>query len=114
MKCSVRLNPGTTSYINVFVRKRSIDFVTRREIFTPVNTASVTVTIKDSTGTAITGVAFPLAVPFVSNGNYAGTISGDLNLVDGQQVKVHIDISEAGQTYKAEQFVIPEIPALAS
>jgi len=112
MTCIITLNPGSTSFINVFVRERSIDSVTRDEVLTPVNTATVTVTIKDKDGVDITGVTFPLAVPFDANGSYSGTIPSALNIINGEPVDVFIDVTDSGRDYEAEQEVFPSIPEL--
>jgi len=112
MTASISLNPGSTAFINVWLRERSIDPDTRKEVLTPVNSASVKVTIKDSNGDNIAGVVWPVTVPFDANGNYSGTISKDAELVAGEQVKIYINATEGSRVLELEQFVIPVIPNL--
>lgn len=62
-----------------------------------VDNATVTVTVKDSTGTAVTGEAWPMAMTYVaaSNGNYRAFLENDLALVAKKKYTAFID-ADAG------------------
>ena len=50
-----------------------------------VNNATVTAVLKDSTGTNVTGVSWPLTLAYItdSNGRYSGVIESVADLIDG-------------------------------
>jgi hypothetical protein len=50
------------------------------------NGATVTMTLYDSTGTAVTGQSWPATLTYIaaSSGNYEGTLDDGLSLTDGQ------------------------------
>lgn len=59
-----------------------------------LNAATVTATIKTRSGTAVTGVTFPVTLDYVtdSNGDYRGTVDAALVLVEGGVYWVEVTI----------------------
>lgn len=62
---------------------------------TYINDATLTVTLKDTAGTLITGQTYPASMSYVSasNGNYRGPISDSINVSPGDLLEAWIDIS---------------------
>jgi hypothetical protein len=58
-----------------------------------INDATVTVTLKDSDGTNVTGQSWPLTLGYVAgtDGKYQGTLESALNLTSREQYYAHID-----------------------
>ena len=62
-----------------------------------LNAATVTATLKDSAGAAVTGLsALALAYIAASNGDYRGQVEDTFNPAPGDDYTLHIDASEAG------------------
>jgi hypothetical protein len=61
-----------------------------------INSASVTVTIKDSIGIALAGQTWPLAMPYVtgSDGNYRAYLSSALPFISRQNYTAFIDAND--------------------
>jgi hypothetical protein len=57
-----------------------------------INDATVAVTVKDKTGTNVTGETWPLSMAYVttSNGNYRAILKDTLPLANGQKYKAHV------------------------
>jgi len=58
-----------------------------------INDATVTVTVKDAAGTAVSGETWPLAMSYVaaSNGDYRAVLVNGLALLAGRKYVAHID-----------------------
>jgi len=58
-----------------------------------INTATVTVTLLDSSGAEVEGVTWPISLSYVedSNGRYQGILDDAIELVDGETYIVVID-----------------------
>jgi hypothetical protein len=54
---------------------------------TYINNATATFTLKDSSGTTVAGMTFPLTMTYISasNGDYLATLQGALSLVEETQ-----------------------------
>ena len=63
-----------------------------------INDALVTATIKDSTGTVVTGDTFPKTLSYVaaSNGKYQAALSNSLVLIPGRHYTAFITASVGG------------------
>jgi hypothetical protein len=61
-----------------------------------INSATVTVTIKDSIGIELAGASWPLAMPYVtgSNGNYRAFLSSALPFISKHNYVAIIDASD--------------------
>jgi len=58
--------------------------------------ATVTITLYDSAGVAVTGQAWPAPMSHVSAGTYRATLDHDLALVENRQYVAHIDATSGG------------------
>lgn len=58
-----------------------------------INDATVTVTLKDSDGTNVTGQSWPLTLDYVadSDGKYQGTLESALSLTVKEHYYAHVD-----------------------
>ncbi len=58
-----------------------------------VNDADVSVTVKDASGTNVSGQTWPTTLAYIaaSDGLYRGILEDDLALVDGAQYYAHVD-----------------------
>ena len=67
------------------------------------NSATVTVTLKDSDGVDVVGETWPLTLTYVasSNGNYGANLADTLSLVDGCKYTGTV-IADAGANGKAQ------------
>ncbi len=63
-----------------------------------ITSATVTVTLKDSTGAEVAGETWPLAMGHVSGGTYDATLLDTLVLVNGDQYTAEITAVDAGLT----------------
>lgn len=73
------------------------------------NSATVTVTIKDATGTNVTGETWPLALAYVasSNGDYRANLTEALGLTDGARYTATItaDAGASGLATWTEELI---------
>ena len=62
------------------------------------NSATVTMTIKDSAGTEVTGISWPLTFSYVaaSNGNYNVTVDKAISVSQGARYFAEITAAQAG------------------
>lgn len=60
---------------------------------TYLNSATVSVTVKDTTGTQVSGQTWPLSMTYVtlSNGNYTASLSSNIAFVANQKYVAFID-----------------------
>ena len=63
-----------------------------------LNSATVTATLKDSAGSEVSGVSWPLTLSYVasSDGNYSGTIDKAISVSDGVSYFLEITAAEGG------------------
>jgi len=63
-----------------------------------LNSATVTATLKDQSGTEVSGVSWPLTLSYeaASNGNYSGTIDKAVSVSDGVSYFLEITAAQGG------------------
>ena len=61
-----------------------------------VTNATVTVTLKDATGTSVVGQTWPATLSHVAAGTYRATIEDDLTLTANRKYTAIVDASVAG------------------
>jgi len=76
-----------------------------------VTGAVVTVTVVDQAGTQVAGQAWPLTLTDAGAGKYTGTIEHDLSVSVGQRLKAQITATKAGVQRYAEAGVTVEVDA---
>lgn len=66
-----------------------------------MNDATVTTTLKDSGGTAVSGQTFPISLNYIAatNGNYQATLENTLNMVEGSIYTATITATSSGGLY---------------
>jgi len=72
-----------------------------------INTATVTATVKNAAGTAVTGQAWPLTLSYVtaSDGDYRGVLEAALSVAVGDRLTVEVTID--GGSGREAFFAIP-------
>ncbi len=63
-----------------------------------LNAATVTVTVKDLSGTEVSGISWPVTLSYesASNGNYSGAIDKALSITEGATYHIEITAAESG------------------
>jgi hypothetical protein len=63
-----------------------------------LNSATVTVTVKDLAGSEVSGVSWPVTLSYesASNGNYTGAIDKDISIIESATYFVEITAAESG------------------
>jgi len=66
-----------------------------------MNDATVTATVKNSGGSAVSGQAFPVSLSYIaaSNGNYHATLENTLSMVEGIIYTATISATSSGGLY---------------
>lgn len=77
-----------------------------------LNTATVTVTVKDSTGTNVTGISWPLTMSYVaaSNGDYSTDLTSSLSLVANSHYVAYIEADASTTSPAVERIAHWEFP----
>lgn len=66
-----------------------------------MNTATVTATLKDSSGTSVSGQTFPITLSYIvaTDGNYQATLENTLSMVEGSIYTATISATSSGGLY---------------
>lgn len=64
------------------------------------NSATVTMTLYDSSGNTVSGQSWPASLSYIaaSNGNYEGTLDDGLSLTEGADYEVRVTATASGAT----------------
>ncbi len=61
-----------------------------------IDDATVEATLKDSAGTDVTGISWPVSVPFISDGLYRVSVDKAAAVIDGDGYTLEIDFTTPG------------------